>query len=805
LVLAAIASAQTPQYAFVVIIDGIRNDEGFEAESTYLRHIWNDMRPLGTVNRKFWNRGWTETTSGHTTMLSGVRQFHVNNQGLDQLIRAPEPLLFEYFRSYTGEPESACGVIVGKWGNCGEICDFGLEPALGERFKGFQRVNMTHQEDTCCSRLVHEAMDSLHPKLVLVNLGTVDDIGHTGVYEDYLAAIRVADSIVWEFWKHIQAEPPWTDTFYRNRTVLVVTADHGRNDDAHRGFRDHGQWDHGCRDLIFLALGPGIARGRTVDTIPRDQIDIAPTLGAMLGIPLPFVQGDVMNELFADGSCPSPVRMPAGPPVASQNISANSGFSRDADICHDRASNLHLVWSDNSGGHWSVVYTKSTDQGQTWQTPGRLFGFPYRDSVMWYARVAADDSLAVAAMGWGKHACRIDTLVPGRWDTTYLWYPWIATSINQGRTWTTTSLMDSNMGAYRPAIAVAWGRQSLAWGQCGKFWWEATCDGIQFNDRVASGRWDSLPTLLGRLFVRSISICDNGVRCRLAATALRGSDWDILYASSVDRVHWYSEWAVEDPDGSPAYDFDPEIMADNLLFVHMVWARKPNRDGNWRVMYGRRDPYQGSWDTVALTTGNADAWQPDLAVKGDTIAVVWTDYREGNPEIYACFSTNRGADWSSPVNISGTPTYSDKPRVTALASGFYVVWQDLADGDWDIYGTQMDVLGIEEEMLKHEGRRMNQTIVRGVLLLPRDMTGQNGACPSGGGPVPALLLDVTGRKVMDLQPGENDIRHVVPGVYFVVTPSPYPSPPGRERKEERGRRSADSGERFALRKVVVQR
>jgi hypothetical protein len=47
------------------------------------------------------------------------------------------------------------------------------------------------------------------------------------------------------------------------------------------------------------------------------------------------------------------------------------------------------------------------------------------------------------------------------------------------------------------------------------------------------------------------------------------------------------------------------------------------------------------------------------------------------------------------------------------------------------------------------------------------MTGQNGDCPSGGGPVPALLLDVAGRKVMDLKPGLNDIRHLAPGIYYL--------------------------------------
>ncbi|MEO0080106.1 MAG: hypothetical protein ABIK44_05465 [candidate division WOR-3 bacterium] len=45
------------------------------------------------------------------------------------------------------------------------------------------------------------------------------------------------------------------------------------------------------------------------------------------------------------------------------------------------------------------------------------------------------------------------------------------------------------------------------------------------------------------------------------------------------------------------------------------------------------------------------------------------------------------------------------------------------------------------------------TIVRGVLFLPA---------------VSACLLDASGRKVMDLSPGPNDMHHIAPGAYFVV-------------------------------------
>ena len=65
------------------------------------------------------------------------------------------------------------------------------------------------------------------------------------------------------------------------------------------------------------------------------------------------------------------------------------------------------------------------------------------------------------------------------------------------------------------------------------------------------------------------------------------------------------------------------------------------------------------------------------------------------------------------------------------------------------------------------------TINRGILPQP--------------GKQKATLLDITGRRVMDLAPGPNDIRHIAPGVYFLHQPT------------------ADGRQLTAVRKVVVQR
>ena len=70
------------------------------------------------------------------------------------------------------------------------------------------------------------------------------------------------------------------------------------------------------------------------------------------------------------------------------------------------------------------------------------------------------------------------------------------------------------------------------------------------------------------------------------------------------------------------------------------------------------------------------------------------------------------------------------------------------------------------------------TVVRGALFL---------AQASSRKPQAASLLDAVGRRVLNLEPGTNDVSHLSPGVYFV--------------------RSADGGERsaVAVRRVILQR
>jgi hypothetical protein len=66
------------------------------------------------------------------------------------------------------------------------------------------------------------------------------------------------------------------------------------------------------------------------------------------------------------------------------------------------------------------------------------------------------------------------------------------------------------------------------------------------------------------------------------------------------------------------------------------------------------------------------------------------------------------------------------------------------------------LVGIAEGRTVPDLRRKTPTIARNVLYLP----------PSHGAQRYSLF-SLSGRKVTDLLPGENDIRHVPAGIYFI--------------------------------------
>jgi hypothetical protein len=264
------------QNVIIVVMDGARYSETFGSDSLHIPHIWNQLRPLGTIWTNFYNDGLTKTDPGHATIASGALET-IDNNGFG---RSKQPTVFEYFRKYTGASETTTAVVVGK--NKLDILACSVHPDYGTKYKAaiFKGSN-----DISVLSTVKKVLSLNHPHMMIINLPGIDSAGHTGVWTKYLTAIRFADSLIYNLWQTLQS-----DSLYRNTTTLFVTNDHGRHDDTHSGFKDHGDGCEGCRHILCLAVGRGFQTNRIIKQ-RRTQCDIVPTVGELLSFPTPFSTG----------------------------------------------------------------------------------------------------------------------------------------------------------------------------------------------------------------------------------------------------------------------------------------------------------------------------------------------------------------------------------------------------------------------------------------------------------------------------------------------------------------------------------
>jgi hypothetical protein len=107
----ALTLAQQTKYVLIVVIDGARYTETFgDSVHANIPHIWNQLRPLGTIYTSLYNDGVAKTNSGHASILTGTRQALKNN-GTEL---PHSPTVFEYFRKQKGAPANTCWVALGK-------------------------------------------------------------------------------------------------------------------------------------------------------------------------------------------------------------------------------------------------------------------------------------------------------------------------------------------------------------------------------------------------------------------------------------------------------------------------------------------------------------------------------------------------------------------------------------------------------------------------------------------------------------------------------------------------------------------
>ncbi|MGD8306871.1 MAG: alkaline phosphatase family protein, partial [Ignavibacteria bacterium] len=252
------------QNVIVVVIDGGRYSETFGGSAEYIPHLYHDLAPSGAIftNFRISDEGMTSTNPGQASILTGNWQLMAN----DGSERPRQPTAFEYYRKELSACATDCFIVAGK--KKIHALSYSTFPGYGSEF-GASTNCFDGKDDEVYDSLV-VTMDTYHPKLILVNFPTTDINGHSGIWNDYVKALKNVDNLIFKLWQKIQNDP-----YYQNTTTMFVTNDHGRHTND---FKDHGCSCDGCEHIMLLAVGrnvkPGVENGDL-----HYQIDIGPTIG----------------------------------------------------------------------------------------------------------------------------------------------------------------------------------------------------------------------------------------------------------------------------------------------------------------------------------------------------------------------------------------------------------------------------------------------------------------------------------------------------------------------------------------------
>ncbi len=286
------ASFYNTQNVIIVVVDGARYTETWgEASQQFIPHR-SAMLSEGVFCSQFYNNGFTSTCPGHTAICTGVYQ-NINNTGAEY---PANPSVFQYWLKTYNRPNSEAWVIATK--DKLEILSDCTDPEWKGKFRpmtdcGNFGLGSGYREDFTTFMSVSTKLSSYRVRLAIINFKQPDAAAHANDSAAYLQGIKDTDNYIYQLWQQLQS-----DDFYKNKTTLIVTNDHGRHTAGHLdGFVSHGDNCDGCRHIEFFALGPDFKQNYISKTT-YEQTDITNTVAELMGFPIPTSNGKVMKDIF---------------------------------------------------------------------------------------------------------------------------------------------------------------------------------------------------------------------------------------------------------------------------------------------------------------------------------------------------------------------------------------------------------------------------------------------------------------------------------------------------------------------------
>ncbi len=160
--------------------------------------------------------------------------------------------------------------------------------ALADFMKGPENAS---SGDELTFMMASEVLRRLEPAFLMINFSDVE-IAHFGVYSAHVAGIRRTDALCHRLWSLLQSHPA-----YAGKTTLVIMPEFGRDPDGSttNGFFNHRTNTEENRVTWMMVLGQAVRKPAVVEK-PVRHIDVAPSLGAFLGVECTQSAGEMLPE-----------------------------------------------------------------------------------------------------------------------------------------------------------------------------------------------------------------------------------------------------------------------------------------------------------------------------------------------------------------------------------------------------------------------------------------------------------------------------------------------------------------------------
>ncbi len=344
------------------------------------------------------------------------------------------------------------------------------------------------------------------------------------------------------------------------------------------------------------------------------------------------------------------------------NLSHNAGNSGGSSVAAS-GNSVFVAWADETPGNDEIFLARSADGGKTFGSPVNLSN---------NAGISAAPSVAVSG----------NTVVVAWYDET----PenreiFLARSTDGGKTFASPVNLSNNAGfSISPSVAASGNSVVVAWhdetpGNSEIFLSRSTDAGKTFTPPV------NLSNNAGFSFSAFPSVAVLGDSVFVAWHDQTPGNFEIFLARSTDGGKTFTP--PVNLSNNAGFSLDPSVaVLGDSVFV--AWMDET--PGNSEIFLARSTDGGATFSPPVNFSNNAGlSGGVSVAVLGDSVVVAWMDTTQGNWEIFLVRSTDGGATFTPPVNLSSNAGFSANPSVAVSGDSVVVAWTDDTPGNQEIF------------------------------------------------------------------------------------------------------------------------